>query len=53
MKCPVCKQHCGSTLAKQYAKEHLASKVPLFTRLWQRLWRKVQPQGWPPSGWTR
>ncbi len=53
MKCPVCHQHCGSTLAKQYAKEYLTSKVPRHVRLWRRLKRTLSPLGWPPTGWER
>ena len=52
MKCPVCHQHCGPTLAKQYAKEYLASKVPRLVRVWRRL-RRFGPSGWPPSGLAR
>lgn len=51
MKCPVCHQHCDSTLAKQYAKDYLASKVPVHARYWRRFKRLLW--GWPPVGWSR
>lgn len=52
MKCPICHQPCKSTLAKQYAKDYLTSKVPRLVRIWWRL-RRFSPSGWPPSGLAR
>ncbi len=52
MKCPVCHQSCNSTLAKQFVKDYISSKVPRLVRIWRRL-RRFSPSGWLPTGWGR
>lgn len=51
MKCPICKQHCSSEMAKLLAKGYLAAKVPRIVRIWRRLRKTVE--GWPLVGWSR